>query len=93
VTKNVYKMGPSFPITLEVFDDSLSARSVQSWFDDAARRVMCPWEFPDRNPIPEMVLVPWLARWMDKQSDIRARVSYALRVLRFGVPNEEDYWA
>lgn len=88
----VVKRAAWVPVPREMAEDApLFQQHFASWFHREARRILYPWEFPDRRVLPEFELFPRLARvartyrrlvsWTDGR---RRRMVRAWAVLRTG---------
>lgn len=58
---------------------------------ESMRRMVAPWEFPDRNPFPSYAWWPWIDRalWLRThgRQEARDRLTEAWSVLRHGIPD------
>lgn len=65
----IRKVAAWVPVTAETVADVAASRPV---VDEVFDRWMHPWKYPDRNPMPEFVLFPTLARiaaWLKARRD------------------------
>ena len=67
------------------------AEAARAFYDTVSDMAFRPWKFPDRNPVPKIVLFPRLARWQTRIAEARTRLAFAADVLRHGVPEQDDW--
>lgn len=81
------------PVSEEFAADALFAReTVSAALGTAVRRMLYPWEFPDRPRIPHVDLFPRLTAVAARVDGFRTRAADAWDVLRHGLP-DHDEWA
>jgi hypothetical protein len=76
------------PVSQEMLHDAPSLSDFNSMFDT----FFVPWRLADRNPFPDVVLFPCVARWQHNLIEARHRLAYAIDVLRYGTPEPDDDW-
>lgn len=84
---DVLKVGPSIPISRELLADSAPMRDM---LDRTFRRMTHPWEFPDRNPMPTVVLLPRINRAQQRWTALVERLREIRYVAKHGIPEPYD---
>jgi len=87
---SVEKHGATVPVSSELLYDYASFPSINAVIAESYDRMVNPWRYPDRNPVPTLVLLPRLHRVGEAQREARRRVSGAWDVLRYGVTDDPD---
>lgn len=62
---------------------------------DSLDRMLNPWKYPDKNPMPLFCWWPWIDRLLlvrRAPAEVRVRVSAAWSVLRWGPTDHDEDW-
>jgi len=84
----------SVPVSRELLEDHSS--DIVTFLAQSLRRIGAPWEFPDRNPMPEFVPFPRMATveaivtgW--RADGWRNRLRDVLDVALNGLPDDDEW--